>query len=737
MRGLVVFLFAVVSSVGWTQRAYTDSLLGCLKKPVYIDTMRAFQYNELAWMYLDISIDSSFYFSEKGLNYSLKIGYLNGELDALNTHGIIYRYQSNYSKAIEIYERLIAIATKKNRPFKLSGYYSNLGSVYYEQAKFGKALAHYQKAYSIAKKLGQIDQQLVLINNLGVGYKQVGLFDQALHWFQIGLKQAKEKKDGIQEGTLYGNIATVYFERGMHQESMEYSELALAKLKEKGMLARSPNLYYNLVNDYRYLKKLDQAERTIAAYYRFAKRMNDAKVWSDYFLTLSKFQLDKRLFKESEFSIDKAISFVKKEENPSQYGVLLTTKAQLFQAQKNFDKALDLTKEAEQAIELTEDSASLILVYGLYKDLYTSKKEYKQALYYSDLFSALKNRVASVSVSNQIATLNALNALEQKEKDLRISHENNKRIQSESERKSNLISAMIIGGLLVILLLALVFRSNMQRKKANAELSSKNTEINSQKRLIEEKQNEIVSSIHYAKRIQETLLASEVSIQKHFHESFIFFKPKDIVSGDFYWGFETDDSFYLAVCDSTGHGVPGAFMSALNSSFLNEAISQLKLKEPGEILDHVRNRLVSSISHDGAKDGMDGVLFCYNWIQGKMTYAASYNAPLIVRQGELLKGEADRMPIGLSDHMRPFSTFTLEISPGDRLYAFTDGITDQFGGEQGKKLKLKRFMDFIRTNKKTNLKDEGEQLAAFFNRWKGDFEQIDDVCVIALEWKGN
>lgn len=261
-----------------------------------------------------------------------------------------------------------------------------------------------------------------------------------------------------------------------------------------------------------------------------------------------------------------------------------------------------------------------------------------------------------------------------------------------------------------------------------------------QKDIIEHKQKEILDSIQYAKRIQYTILAHDEFLKKHLPEHFVLFKPKDIVSGDFYWATapmyfpKGKEKFYLACCDSTGHGVPGAFMSLLNISFLNEALNEKKIAEPNEVLNHVRRRLTGSVSKDGAQDGMDGILVCFDKDHSKLTYAAAHNRPIVVRNNEIIEYKADKMPIGVGVRSDSFTLFTIEIQKGDSLYLYTDGYADQFGGEKGKKFKYKNLNELLVTNCHKPLNEQKEILNSTFEKWKGELEQIDDVCVIGLKF---
>ena len=266
-------------------------------------------------------------------------------------------------------------------------------------------------------------------------------------------------------------------------------------------------------------------------------------------------------------------------------------------------------------------------------------------------------------------------------------------------------------------------------------------EVSKQKDVIEEKQKEIVDSIHYARRIQHTILPSYDYLAKNFNDFFVLFKPQSIVSGDFYWATrvvtknETGivaEKFYLAVCDSTGHGVPGAFMSILNISFINEAINEKKIEEPHEILNHVRKRLIKNLSHDGGQDGMDGTLICFDKIKNTITYASAHNAPIIVRNNAIIECKADKMPIGMGIKTDSFTLHKIDFEKGDMLYFYTDGYADQFGGPKGKKFKYKTLNALLVENSSKTVNEQQYALLNTFNNWKGDLEQIDDVCVFGI-----
>jgi ligand-binding sensor domain-containing protein/serine phosphatase RsbU (regulator of sigma subunit) len=281
---------------------------------------------------------------------------------------------------------------------------------------------------------------------------------------------------------------------------------------------------------------------------------------------------------------------------------------------------------------------------------------------------------------------------------------------------------------------------SLKQKQKELELivEQRTTEVTHQKDLVQEKQKEILDSINYARRIQYTLLANDEFLKQNLPHHFILFKPKDIVSGDFYWATEHQGMFFFAICDSTGHGVPGAFMSLLNISYLNEAIKERNITQPGEIFNYVRNRLIESISKDDQQDGMDGILIRLDISKNNnknitLHYAAANNTPIAVVNNYLIEYSKNKMPIGKGEKQESFNTYTIEISKGSMLYLYTDGYADQFGGEKGKKFKYKQLNELLLSVSNKTLQEQKEILNSNIEKWKGDLEQVDDICLVGIK----
>jgi serine phosphatase RsbU (regulator of sigma subunit) len=225
---------------------------------------------------------------------------------------------------------------------------------------------------------------------------------------------------------------------------------------------------------------------------------------------------------------------------------------------------------------------------------------------------------------------------------------------------------------------------------------------------------------------------------------FILYKPKDIVSGDFYYAQahkpkgSKNEIFYICTADCTGHGVPGALMSMVGISRLNESIIEKNLIHPNEILDNVRSGIISSLNPEGSeeesKDGMDCVLCAYDFENNVLEFASANNPLWLVRDGAVHEYKADKMPVGkYGDEMKPFTLQKIDLKKGDIIYTFTDGFADQFGGPKGKKFKYKQLEDFLLANSNLPMETQKQKLDAAFESWRGNLEQVDDVCIIGVK----
>ena len=284
----------------------------------------------------------------------------------------------------------------------------------------------------------------------------------------------------------------------------------------------------------------------------------------------------------------------------------------------------------------------------------------------------------------------------------------------------------LYGGVLVLLLFGGFIFNRYKKSQAQKAI------IQEQKEIVEEAHQEITDSIAYAKRIQSAILPPSRIVKEYLKESFILYKPKDQVAGDFYWMEHKEDKVLFAAADCTGHGVPGAMVSVICNNGLNRSVREYGITDPGEILDKTREIVIQEFekSEEEVKDGMD-VALCS--LEGnKLQFAGAHNPLWIVRNGEVLETKADKQPIGKYDHISPYTTHSIDMEKGDCLYIFSDGYVDQFGGPKGKKFRAKQLRELLLSIQDKTMEEQKVSIDKAFEDWRGSEEQIDDVCMIGV-----
>ena len=281
--------------------------------------------------------------------------------------------------------------------------------------------------------------------------------------------------------------------------------------------------------------------------------------------------------------------------------------------------------------------------------------------------------------------------------------------------------------------------ATFELRKEKKIIEEKNSQINSQNLKLEEFNKSIKDSIVYARRIQSAIMKPS-STSQYLHlknKMFIYYQAKDIVSGDFYWFNDIEDSSYVTVADCTGHGVPGALISMIGMTTIRQIVFENKTIQPNDLLFELRNRIIKALdydSEDSSKDGMD-IAFCkIDWKKNILYFSGANNPLYLIRNNELIEIKPDRMPIGNHDFSsKKFTLHEVNLQKNDMIYIFSDGFHDQFGGDKGKKYKSRQFKLFLQSIYDMNIKKQKTALENEFNRWKGNYEQIDDICIVGIK----
>lgn len=577
--------------------------------------------------------------------------------------------------------------------------YNNLAIIYRFQGNYSASLDNHLKALKIREAIN--DVRGIARSNLGLGtiYEFMGKYQTAISYKLKAKKLFEQVKDTDFVGYTCNHIAGIYFTLGNIKEASHYNAISLSLFIKK----------YNYTG-------LSDAFTQAGAIFEYRKNYTDAiNNYKGSLQSSTVYGLKDRAI-SSNIDLGRIYIKMKKPNLANPY----------------LNEAYKLSIQTGSKLHLAE-------IHLLFYKRDSASHNYQAALTNYQMYERYQDSLINQKSSEEIAKLQLEFENEKIEQIKKLEEEHKESARKDKEYKQRLILYCISAGLIVVLIfLMLVFRSSRHKQKINRELVSKNEIIEKQKHLVEEKQTEILDSINYAKRIQYSLLASKKLLDENLKDYFLFFKPKDVVSGDFYWGAKLENgNFLLITADSTGHGVPGAIMSMLNISCLTEAINADKLAQPADILNATRQKIITHLSNDGSdeggKDGMDCSLISFNFTHKKLTYAAANNPVWVIRENSLIALPADRMPVGKHDKDRVlFTQHHIELQTGDMVYTLTDGFPDQFGGPKGKKFKYKQLEELFLSIATKPLMEQEEELHTTFKNWMGDLEQVDDVTVIGI-----
>lgn len=618
--------------------------------------------------------------------------------DAYSNKGLLYFRRGVNDSAVLMHKAAIAlwIGTKNRIGYSMS--LSHLAIVYEDEGNFPLALQYSFDALAVRDSVHDDKGVASIYGNIGEMYRKINDTAKAMEYHRKSLEVAercaiKEPSDMNNKrvmGNALNNIGILYDNQKRFDQSLSYHHRALQIRLDLGDMAAVAASLNNIGSGFQELEKYDSAQLYYDSAFSIKRRIGDKRGMSICYLNLAGLSVIRKNYRQAKEYLDSSLYYCQLVGVPDLEVEIYRMYSDLYTASGDTQKAFDWYKK-----------------YISFRDSLQNDESMRQSMRAEIAYTIGKKAAAD---STRIAEQAHVQDLENQQK--------------IRQQKFYAIGGGI--GFLLMLVVAVVsFRAYRQKQAANEIISH-------QKALVDEKQKEILDSINYAKKIQLTLLAHDELLQRNLGEHFVFFRPKDIVSGDFYWATRQDNRFYLAVCDSTGHGVPGAFMSLLNISFLNEAVNEKGISSPEEILNHVRARLINSVSKDGASDGMDGILTRFNFSDNSITYASAFNAPVIITGGQVHPLPADKMPVGKGVRENSFTLNAVPQSKGSMLYLYTDGFADQFGGPKGKKFKYSQLNSLLASIAEFTPEIQKQKLMEAFDTWKGNHEQVDDVCVIGI-----
>ncbi|HET6244230.1 MAG: tetratricopeptide repeat protein [Bacteroidetes bacterium] len=670
-----------------------------------------------------------------------ELGDKKGISVSLNNIGNIYSYQGNHPEALKNYLASLKIREELGDKKGIASSLNNIGNVYSYQGNYPEGLKNLLSSLKIMEELGDKKGNASTLNNIGGVYSIQGNYPEALKNFLASLKIREELGDKNGISSSLNNIGNVYTKTGKAEEGKKYILKSLQLSNEIGALDI-------VVKNY---QALAQADSALGNYQSALENYKQYILYRDSLLNEENTKKTMQQHMQFDFDKKEAIALAEFE------------KQQQLSAAELEKRNILLVKNKQSLVILEQDNELRTLA------LAHSTAELKQKESFSE------------NQKKEIELLNKDNLLKQAQA-----------AKKEEELKKQRIAtyAAAGGGMLILVVLAFALKAYRNKRRSNLiiikqkqEVEKQKTAVEQQKQVIEEKQKEILDSINYAKRIQTAILPPQRIVKQYLPDSFIIYKPKDIVAGDFYWletvqlndekiigladgkrkledhqqintsanqlistsahqqintssiqqiNTSSNQLILFAAADCTGHGVPGAMVSVICNNGLNRSVREYGITDPGKILDKTREIVIQEFekSDDEVKDGMD-ISLCA--LQGNTLHWAGANNPLwIIRSNEIIEYRADKQPIGKYAENKLFTTHSIELQKNDNLYIFTDGFADQFGGEQGKKFKSANFKKLLLSIQSETMERQKEIISETFSFWKGSLEQIDDVCIIGV-----
>lgn len=700
---------------------------------------------------------------------------------ALNNDGWKHDVLGNIEMAENRYRQCLSILTKHNIKEGKGIALQNLGAIKDSRGEWDSAHWYYNQALTVYKSFQDSSSIALLMNNRGGLYNLEGDLLLAYTYYDSARSIQKRIEDFAELAITLDNIGSVYLSVGDTTEALNYKNKALNYRLAQGNELESIQSYLELGRVYLSKKKLSKARNQFRTALHFANKIGDKTS-----IFYSNVELAHSFLAEQ--SYDSVMNYLRQAEKimeeldkPLIQFELSLLKAKMAFQKKNYPLAI---KEGIESLSSIQGIRADLIKKDLYFTLYESFREtgqFKNALTYFEKAIAIDDRYHNLSKrQNILASEFDRKLLLQREKDslqssLKLATANNKMLAHEAslqEANSRLTISLVSlgGGSLLIVLLIVANRRKVRDKKTiakerdNAEKNYQKAEAN--RLQVVEKNKEIMDSLLYSKRLQEAVLPPQKLVKEWLTNSFILYKPKEVVSGDFYWmetsQIKRDDKIislvFFAVADCTGHGVPGAMLSVICAEALNRAVNEFDLTEVGSILEKV-SEIVEKILHKNehqVNDGMD-IALCGLDLGRKKLYFSGANNPvwIISRSEELmtehpykvfpsefdesyklyeLKGE--KKHIGYNQHDNIFQSKEIQLSPGDSIYVFSDGLADQFGGQRGKKFKNQKFRGILLEHVGKDMEQQKEAINQAFVDWKGEIEQVDDICIIGVKING-
>ena len=638
-------------------------------------------------------------------------------------------------KIIEICNKNLAdeLSAKSKAFFQkiLASSYNNIGTIYQRQSNYKQALDYHTKSLKIKEEIGDKNGIALSYNNLGIIAWYQGNYKQALNNYEKSIKIEEETGNKSRIATSLNNIGLIYDEQGDYAKAIDYYTRSL-KIKEelgnkRGIAISLNNIGFIYDQQGDYVKAMDYYSRSL----KIDEELGDKDGIASSLNNIGDIYSEGEDYTKAIDYYTNSLKIVEELGDKNGIAISLNSIGSMYKEQGDYSKALEKSTKALSIAQEIGNVESIKLASENLWETYKKLGKHRQALEMHELTIELRDSMLSIENKEAIIQQEFKYKYEKEQALADAKHQEQMALSAEREKRQQLIAYSAGGGLVMVLAFAFFVFNRLQVTRRQKTI------IEQQKELVEEQKKDITDSIQYAENIQKALLPAEEDLSV-LPEGFVLFHPKDIVSGDFYWMQHYSNNVYLAACDCTGHGVPGAFMSMIGSSLLDEAVVEKGLTQPNEIFFEVRKGFINALKQTGEKgqqkDGMDATLIVWDK-NNKLQFSVANNPLFLIRKGELLETKPDRQPVGFfTGEQKPFTHHELSLEKGDTVYICSDGYPDQFGGKRDKKFMMKNFKKLLLSIQDKTMNEQKGILETTMAEWKGDTEQVDDILVMGVRF---
>ncbi|MBK9284141.1 MAG: tetratricopeptide repeat protein [Sphingobacteriaceae bacterium] len=607
----------------------------------------------------------------------------------------------------------------------------------YENENPKKALQFINQSLIFWQKQGYINYPFDIMHLKAQIFRGIGQIDSSIHYCNLVLNRAIQEKNYQIEYNIYSELGLIANSQDNFNKAIHFHTKQLELIKQNKVNDNSASVYNNLGIAY-----AGKGDKEIAFEYfiralRFdLEKNNIINVGNDY-NNLGVIYIMNKHQDSALVNFERGLKYRIKANDLLGIGGSLNNLAFFYAEKGNYNKAINLADSAMKIATSRGFKKLEIEILQTYNEIYLKKQDYKMAYEWLQKFNKERQKLNSEELSNKVSQLESDITLGEKQAELL---KKDLELEKSEKQKQKQLGGLVLS--MLFLFTALFFVFNF--KKNNRLLKSRNELISQQKNIIEEKHRDITDSINYAQKIQNALLINENILRKSLPNSFILYKPRDIVSGDFYWYTFKNNRHILALADCTGHGVPGAFMSMIGMTLLDKIVNEKNILSPALILNELRNDVIQALNlhndGDGQRDGMDMSVISIQ--ENELTYAGANAKAFIFTNNNVTELIPNKQPIGLFEKNEKYSEQIIAIQKGMKLYLFSDGIIDQFGNledkpaqdlQAGKKVKSKLFKQWITETVNLSMPEQKTEIEQKLILWKKGFEQTDDISLIGIQ----